>query len=73
MESNESVVKQRQELGEKLTQFRKKQNLTQEDVAQQLGVTKSSINKMEKGVWMSLEMLIKLSEILNFKVDLLEK
>lgn len=64
------VTEQRELIGVRLTELRKQKKLTQEDMAIKLGVTKSSINKMEKGVWISLEMLIRMSEILHFRIDL---
>lgn len=72
MQTNDLVVSERKVIGERLTVFRKKKKMTQEELAAELGVTKSSINKMEKGVWISLEMLIRLSVILEFKVTLLD-
>ncbi len=72
MQTNDLVVSERKVIGERLTEFRKKKKMTQEELAAELGVTKSSINKMEKGVWISLEMLIRLSVILEFKVTLLD-
>lgn len=72
MQTNELVTSQRKQIGEKLADFRKRKNMTQEELALTLGITKSSINKMEKGVWISLEMIIRLSEVLDFKIELLE-
>lgn len=70
MKSPEEVLQRRKELGEMLAGYRQKQNWTQEELAARLGVTRSSINKMEKGVWLSLEMLIKMEGILKFNVVL---
>lgn len=72
MKTNEEVLQRRKELGNQLAEMRKKQDLTQDEMAAKLGVTRSSINKMEKGVWLSLEMLIRMEGILNFRVNLQE-
>lgn len=72
MQTNDLVVSERKKIGARLTEFRQKKNMTQEEVAAELGVTKSSINKMEKGIWISLEMLIRLSVVLEFKLELFD-
>lgn len=72
MKTNEEVLQRRKELGDQLAEFRKKQNWTQEEMAAKMNVTRSSINKMEKGAWLSLEMLIRMEGILNFRVNLQE-
>ena len=72
MKTNEEVLQRRKELGDQLAELRKKQNWTQEEMAANMNVTRSSINKMEKGVWLSLEMLIRMEGILNFRVNLQE-
>lgn len=65
------VVEERKLIGDRLAELRKSKNLTQEDLAIKLGVTKSSINKIEKGVWISLEIMIKMSQILGFRIQLI--
>ena len=72
MKTNEEVLQRRKELGDQLAELRKKQHWTQEEMAANMNVTRSSINKMEKGVWLSLEMLIRMEGILNFRVNLQE-
>ncbi len=49
---------------------RVKQNLTQDDVAQRLGVSRQTINSIENNKYFpSLELGLKLARIFNCKVD----
>jgi transcriptional regulator with XRE-family HTH domain len=67
------VAEQRKQIGARIAEYRKRKNMTQEELAAMMGITKSSINKMERGVWLSVEMLIRLSEILNFRIELISQ
>ncbi len=59
-----------QRLGEKLYTLRKRQGLTQAELAAMLGLGYSHIGKMEKGERLpSLEVLGKLMEIFNVSCD----
>lgn len=60
--------------GEKITKLRKDNNLTQEQLAQILGVSRQAISKWEAdGAFPETDKLIKMSEIFNCSVDYLLK
>lgn len=67
---SQTVSEERKKIGRCLADLRKQKNMTQEELAAELGITKSSVNKMERGIWISIEMIIRLSGILNFKINL---
>ena len=69
----EYVAKVRQVIGGWLLDFRKEKGITQEQLAEQLGIGKATISKIESGKWLSIEMLIKLSVELDFFIFLVEK
>ena len=57
-------------LNEKITYFRKKNMLTQEELAEKLCVSRQTITKWENGlISPSLEYLIDLSQIFNVTID----
>lgn len=59
-------------LGEKLHRLRKRENLTQTQLAKMLGVDHSHVGKMERGERVpSLEMLLKITQIFNVSADML--
>ena len=59
-------------LGEKLQQLRKKSGLSQEQLADRLGVTRQSVSKWESGAAApELGKLIALSDIFSVSVDYL--
>lgn len=62
------------EFSEKLTQLRRRQGLSQEHLADRLGVTRQSVSKWEGGAAMpELSKLIALSELFGVSVDYLVK
>lgn len=69
----EYVAQVRQVIGGWLLDFRKEKGITQEQLAEQLGIGKATISKIESGKWLSIEMLIKLSVELDFFIFLVEK
>jgi len=69
----EYVAQVRQVIGGWLLDFRKEKGITQSELAEQLGVGKATISKIESGKWLSIEMLIKLSIQLDFFIFLVEK
>lgn len=69
----EYVAQVRQVIGGWLLDFRKEKEITQEQLAEQLGIGKATISKIESGKWLSIEMLIKLSIHLDFFIFLVEK
>lgn len=59
-------------IGEKITKLRKNSNITQEELADLLNVSRQSISRWELGVsFPETDKLIKLSKILNCSVDYL--
>lgn len=64
-ELNEEII------GELIRQAREKRNLTQEELAEKLGVNKSNISKMENNIKsMRIDTLLKVFKALNAKVSL---
>lgn len=60
--------------GEKLTQLRKQNNITQEELADHLGVSRQSVSKWESDIaYPETEKIIKLSELYHVCVDYLLK
>lgn len=57
-------------IGENIRNYRKKNDLTQEVLADRLGVTYQSVSRWEKGsTYPDLELLPAISEILGITVD----
>ena len=69
----EYIAEIRKIIGSWLLDFRKEKGITQEQLAEQLGIGKATISKIESGKWLSIEMLIKLSVELDFFIFLVEK
>ena len=56
--------------GEKLSSLRKQANLTQNDLAEKLNVSRQAITKWENGIGLpDLDNIKKLSSIFNVKID----
>lgn len=59
-------------IGEKISELRNRQNLTQQALAKSLGVTRSSVNAWEMGISIpSVEKIIDLAEFFHVSVDYL--
>ena len=59
-------------LGNKLAQARKKQNLTQEQLAERLGVTRQAVSRWESGAaWPETDKLVRMAQILEVSCDYL--
>jgi len=69
----EYITQVRQLIGSWLLDFRKEKGITQEELANELGISKGTVSKIEAGKWISIEMLIKLSIHLDFFIFLVEK
>ena len=69
----EYITQVRQLIGSWLLDFRKEKGITQEELANELGISKGTVSKIESGKWLSIEMLIKLSIELDFFIFLVEK
>ena len=58
------------EIGKKITDFRKNNKLSQEDLAEKLGVTRQTISKLELGqTYSSINQAKELSKIFNISLD----
>lgn len=58
-----------EKIGKFIAELRKQNKLTQEQLAEKLGITKNAVSKWERGLGlMDLSLLIPLSEILNVSV-----
>jgi transcriptional regulator with XRE-family HTH domain len=60
----------RREIGSRIKGLRKANGLTQSQLADKIGVTKASVSKIERGEWLSAEMLIRLSVELDFSIQI---
>lgn len=61
-------------LGEKLAKARKEKNITQEQLADNLGVSRQAISKWESGVtYPETDKLIRMSELFDCSLDYLLK
>ena len=62
-------------LSKNIKKLRKKQNLSQEDLAKKAGITYSTLIKIESGLNKNptLETITKLAEVFNVKLDDLAK
>lgn len=69
----EYIASVRRIIGGWLREFREEKKLTQQQVGGMIGVSKYSINKIESGAWISLEIIIKLSTCLDFYIFLCKK
>ncbi len=59
-------------VGQKITQYRKDLSLTQDDLANQLNVTRQALSKWENGVGLpSIELLLDLCKVFNTNVEAL--
>lgn len=71
--TTEYITRSRLRISSQVREFRKNNRLTQLELAKLVGVTRSAINKVEAGVWVSLEILIKIGAVLDFEVALIKK
>jgi len=63
-----------QRVGEKLRTLRKRNQLTQQDVAEQLNVSWQYVSKLERGIKLpNAAMLVKLSRLFEVSVDVILK
>ena len=61
-------------IGNKIRNLREKKGLSQNDLAEKIGVKISTISKIENGIFaVSIDYLIKISGFLNFDIILKEK
>ena len=61
-------------LAEKIATVRQKNKLTQEEIAEKLGISRQSVQKWESGLsYPSIDKLVSLSKLLNVSIDYLCK
>lgn len=59
-------------IGERITQLRKQQNLSQDELAKKVGVSRTIIGNYERNAnTPSIEVLLKLAKVFNVSVDFL--
>lgn len=59
-------------MGDRIREIRKKQKLTQEQLAEKLGITLEYVSQIERGAKMpSMQVFIKILEVLNVSADYL--
>lgn len=64
----------KQEIGLRLKQTRKERNLTQEQIAELLGISQKHYSEVERGITsLSVKHLIQISDILSISLDYLLK
>ncbi len=63
------------EIGNKIREYRKDSNLTQQELANQVGITRQTLSKLEKGEIpkISLATFIKILDTLNLELEITEK
>jgi len=63
------------EIGELVKTARKEKRLTQNDLAKQVGITRQTLSKLEKGLIdkVSLQLFVKILEILDMELKVEEK
>lgn len=63
------------EIGELVKTARKEKKLTQSDLAKQVGVTRQTLSKLEKGLIdkVSLQLFIKILEVLDKELEIKDK
>lgn len=65
------LIDKRQEIGEKIKRFREAKGLSQQQLSEEMGVSRSTISKIEDGKWnFGIDTLNVFSVYLGFKVDL---
>jgi len=62
-------------IGSKIKEYRKNKNLTQQELAQEVGITRQTLSKLEKGEIskISLGTFIKILEALDLELEIIEK
>jgi len=63
------------EIGTKIKEYRKSNNLTQEELAQSVNITRQTLSKLEKGEIpkISLATFLKILDALNLELEIIEK
>jgi len=62
-------------VGKKIKELRKEQNLTQEELSKKVGITRQTLSKLENGFIhkVSLQTFLKIIDILNYEMEITEK
>jgi putative transcriptional regulator len=72
---DEEVIKTaRKQIGLFIKDLRKERNVTQEELAESIGVTHATVNKIENGRFnYGIDLFFKISVVLGFKLELISK
>ena len=66
----EKILKERERIGNRLAILRKKRNMTQEELAQKIGVQRSQISKIESGRNLTLSTIARVFKAMGMKASL---
>lgn len=71
--NNTEYLDRRIAIAKRIRDFRKAENLSQLELAERLGVARSTISKIENGEFaFSIDYLFRLSDCLGFKIELIK-
>ena len=72
--TKEEINNERKRIGERITQLRKEEGLTQADLAERTGITQANISRIEQGYYsIRLDILTRIARALNCEIHLLSR
>lgn len=67
-------IEERNRIGSEIAELRAKQGLTQEQLAEKLGIKQQSVSRIERGLFsVGFDMLQKIAEVLNSDIKIIKK
>lgn len=69
-EKDPRIIELRINLGNQIREIRNARKMTLKELAQRLDITEGTLSKVENGIWVSIDMLFKISLELGFKIKL---
>lgn len=67
-------IEERNRIGSEIAELRAKQGLTQEQLAEKLGIKQQSVSRIELGLFsVGFDMLQKIAEVLNSDIKIIKK
>jgi transcriptional regulator with XRE-family HTH domain len=67
-------IEERNRIGSEIAKLRAKQGLTQEQLAEKLGIKQQSVSRIELGLFsVGFDMLQKIAEVLNSDIKIIKK